>query len=71
MEITCLQNQIVKFLIIRFIFRVKLGARVFVIISDYKLIKTAFAKPELSGRPDFYTLGIFNKFSNYGRSICF
>ena len=47
----------------------KLGGRPVVVLSDYKLIKAAFNKTELTGRPDFYTMLVFNHFMNLGKKI--
>ncbi|XP_042208886.1 cytochrome P450 2L1-like [Homarus americanus] len=48
------------------IFTMKMGKHMAVILSDFQLIKTAFNKPELQGRPDFFTLKIFTNFKNAG-----
>ena len=53
-------------MIIRIV-RIKFGGRLFIIISDYGLIKTAMNKPELSGRPDFFTIRLFMFFKNVGK----
>ena len=44
-----------------------MGARLFVVITDYGLIKSALSKPELSGRPDFFTFQLLNYFLNLGK----
>ncbi|KAL7638666.1 UNVERIFIED_CONTAM: hypothetical protein RMT77_011238 [Armadillidium vulgare] len=41
------------------IFSVKLGSRIFIVLSDYNLIKQTFQKPEFSGRPTFYHFNVF------------
>ncbi|CAL4151728.1 unnamed protein product, partial [Meganyctiphanes norvegica] len=51
------------------IFHMKLGSRVFVVLSDYHLIKSAFTNPNIQGRPDFFSFGIFKNFQNLGIAI--
>ena len=48
-------------------YRYKLGERIFVILSDFNLIKKAFNKEELSGRPDFFSIKIMYNFNNVGK----
>ena len=52
---------------VSFYFRTKVGSRIIIFLCDYDLIKTAFNKAELSGRPDFYSFQIFNYFENAGK----
>ncbi|CAL4117927.1 unnamed protein product [Meganyctiphanes norvegica] len=48
------------------IFHVKMGSRLFVVLSEYNIVKTAFTNPNLQGRPDFYSLGVYRNFENKG-----
>ncbi|KAB7501037.1 Cytochrome P450 2L1, partial [Armadillidium nasatum] len=48
-------------------FRLKIGARVFVVLTDYGLIKSAFQKHEISGRPFYFHYNTLKKSSHYDR----
>ncbi|XP_069163629.1 cytochrome P450 2L1 isoform X1 [Procambarus clarkii] len=48
------------------IFLMKLGCRLLVVLANFELIKTAFAKPELQGRPHLFTFKIFAYFQMAG-----
>ncbi|XP_042870717.1 cytochrome P450 2L1-like [Penaeus japonicus] len=44
----------------------RMGSRIFIFLCDYKTIKAAFAKPEFSDRPDFFSFDCFNEFTKTG-----
>ncbi|RXG53690.1 hypothetical protein Avbf_14687 [Armadillidium vulgare] len=46
--------------------KLKIGARVFVVLTDYSLIKSAFQKHEISGRPFYFHYNTLKKSSHYG-----
>ncbi len=46
-----------------------MGQRLFVFITDYATIKSAFGRAEFSGRPDFFTFGLLRHFQNKGKVI--
>ena len=57
----------VNYATILYFCRTKLGSRTTIIISDYQIAKAAFAKMEMSGRPDFFAFRILHKFQNIGK----
>ncbi|KAB7500010.1 Cytochrome P450 2L1 [Armadillidium nasatum] len=48
------------------IYTVKLGSKVFIVLSDYSLIKSALQRPEISGRPVFHHFNVVKKHSHIG-----
>ncbi|KAB7505059.1 Cytochrome P450 [Armadillidium nasatum] len=48
------------------IFCLKFGSRIFIVLSDYNLIKQTFQKPEFSGRPSFYNLNVVRTNNHLG-----
>ena len=47
-------------------FRLKMGQRIIVMLTNYSTIKNALSKLEFSERPNFFTLKVFRKFQNKG-----
>ncbi|CAL4063130.1 unnamed protein product [Meganyctiphanes norvegica] len=64
-------SQYIKQLTITYgaIFHMKLGSRLFIVISDFHIIKAAFGNPDIQGRPNFYSFKLFKNFKNLGIAV--